>query len=230
MDSAKFLAVIIGIIGALAGVYLREALRKANERLKAATYIESNLRHWLKVGLENEHLKEFLLTGYIWSEKKRETIKTGNIQEVLKLSEEFKTILSSIRDHSEELKEKLQDSIRGMKPFKKEEFSEIIKELDRRINSLEEGDGLIRSSDLACLDWFMLPVILEVRSELISILVSLKLVLTHLSVRETVDEKFLLNQVLSCVDSGLKVSVHIVPLLKYAETIRKKGVWGNIFI
>ncbi len=229
MDSAKFLAVIIGIFGAIIGVYFREALRKANERLKAAIYLESNLRYWLKVGLESEKFKDFLVVGFYYSEKKRKAIETGNLKEISRISEEFKNKLSSLRDDSEWLKEQIHETIQKEKPLKKEELNEVVKELDRRIHSLEEGDGLIRTSDLAYLDWFMLPDILEVKSEIINILVLLKLILTHLSVRETVDEELVLNQVLSCVDSGLKVSAHIVPLLSYAENIRKKRVWGNIF-
>lgn len=230
MSSAQFLAIIIGIFGALAGVYFREVLRKANVRLKAAIYLESNLRHWLKIGLESEHFKDFMIAGYSLSEEKRKAIETRNLQELSKFNEEFKAKLQSVRDNSKDLKEMIQKIIQGLKPFKKEELNEIIKELDRIINSLVEGNGLVRDSDLAYLDWFRLPDILEVRSELVSILVSLKLLLTHLSVRDSVDEELVLNLIFSCVNSGLKVSMHIVPLLKYAETIRRKGIWGNIFI
>lgn len=222
------IAILVGIIGALAGVYFREALRNANAKLKAAVFLESNLRYWLKAGLESDEFQGFLVAGYSLSEERRKAIQSGNLDELSKFNKEFEDKLSSLKKDPVWLKKGLQEALKKMTSYKKEELNEIIKEIDRRINSLENGDGLVRTSDLAYLDWFKVPDILAIKSQLIDILVSLKLFVTHVSVRENVDEDLVINMIMSCVENGLKASMYLVPLLKYAQSIRSKGIWRNI--
>jgi hypothetical protein len=79
MEGWEFLSVVIGIFGALFGVYFREAIRKAYTVKTIATRLDAYIRVINKSILETENdSKELFYLGKLWQKERSDAyIKSG---------------------------------------------------------------------------------------------------------------------------------------------------------
>jgi type II secretory pathway pseudopilin PulG len=96
MDDWKIVSVIIGILGALLGVYFRESMRKAEKQKITAVRLEAYLNEVIREFLEGE-LKDIFLLGAVLQEKSIEALKKGGREAYLKVHEDYKKLLEDIR-------------------------------------------------------------------------------------------------------------------------------------
>ncbi|WP_152006677.1 hypothetical protein [Desulfoluna spongiiphila] len=59
----KVIAITIGLLGALLGVYFKELISNANSKIKAAVFLESNLKYWLSASKDFDLTKSVIEFG-----------------------------------------------------------------------------------------------------------------------------------------------------------------------
>lgn len=106
----------------------------------------------------------------------------------------------------------------------------IIKEIDRYRESITDPNGFLNQARLSFLDWHILPNIIDFKMEIQSILLDLKFGIVHIQCNEEPSIEKVGNLVFSMIESAIKASKNIVPLIKYSKSIRKRGLLGNISI
>jgi len=229
MYDPKVLAVIIGVIGALLGVYLKEALRKAHARLFSASRLEAYLRYWLSLALENKVLFSIIAAGYTFSEKEKTALLSGNVEKIEKVRKDLADRLDKLLEELKKQPDIATDLIKKIKRFQKDEIEVIFWEIDRFLESFDNGTAFVTTEEAGQLSWFIQPHIVQVRSDLISIFVDIKYLITHIYSNDKPDQERVNEQVSACLNSGIKAAKHLMPLLEYAQRVRAKGVIGNLF-
>ncbi len=65
----KIIAVLIGVIGALLGVYAKEYLQSQFKKRRSITILKANLLLFLHKVQDNEHLNKLLMVGSILDDR-----------------------------------------------------------------------------------------------------------------------------------------------------------------
>ena len=230
MEDAKFIAIIIGIIGALIGVYFRETIRKAQSRLLAAITLESTLFYWFNLGMKDKNAREFLITGYAYGKKETEAVQTKDINKIdefrQKLEEGF---TKAKKNFTKEQEANIDEMLKKIKNLSREEYNEILRDIEDYRISIKDGTGFLDQEKIIVLDWYMLPKILETKSEIQSILLELRLVLIHTYTNENPDKEKIVSSMFSMMGSALNITKNLMPLIQYSKKVREKGLLGNVF-
>ncbi len=230
MEDAKLIAVVIGIIGALIGVYFRATIKKAHARLSAAITLESTLFYWFNLGMENKNIREFLITGYLYGKKEKEVIQTKDINKIDEFKQKLEKVITEAEgDFIKKQEANIDKILKEVKKLSKEEYNEILKEIEDYRSSIKDGAGFLSQENISVLEWHMLPKILETKSEIQSILLEFKLALIHTYTNENLDKEKIFSMIFSMIRSALKVTKNLIPLIQYSGKIRKKGLLGNVF-
>jgi hypothetical protein len=108
------------------------------------------------------------------------------------------------------------------------ELDFIEEDLRGYASSLTDGTGFITPEDAACLDWYIQPKINEVRSGMTSTFSTCRFIVTHIRSRETLDERRLEQLIMTTTMQALNALKNLLPLLKYAEKVRARGVMRNV--
>lgn len=229
MEDTKIIAILIGIIGALIGVYFREAIRNAKLRLQTAVRLDVNIRHLLSTGLENKSYGDLFITGFAISNKEREALRIGDYEKVIQLRNDInEKIPELVKKNLEEKPEIFDEIIQKVMSFSQQEIEEIIKEIDRKIEMLFNDNGFISDKEASKLDYYILPKIYEMRNSIYELYVIIKLLLSHVSTNPNFDKERFIQSVTQCVVHGIKVTKNIHPILKYTDKIRAKEIFGNL--
>jgi len=229
LDETKIIAIVIGIIGALIGVYFREAIRNAKLKLQTAVRLDVNIRHLLSTGLENKSYEDLFITGFAISTKEREALRTGNYEKISQLRNDInEKVPELVKKNIENKPEIIDEIIKKVMSFSKQEIEEIIKEIDRKIEMLFNDNGFISDKEASKLDYHILPKIYEMRNSIYELYVIIKLLLSHLSTNPNLDKERLTQSIIQCVINGIKVTKNIHPILDYTNKVRSKEIFGNL--
>jgi hypothetical protein len=230
MTDPQIIAVVIGILGALIGVYFRESISRAKLKLSTAVTLESILFYWFNQGMQNKPLTDLLITGQLLGKKEKEAIRSGDITKI----EEFrKNIESNMKEAKEafleDQKENIKTIITEIKKLSNEEYNEIISEITKYRESISDLNGFLGQDKLSVLDWHQLPSIVELKVEIQSIITDLKLGIIHIHTNEEPSSEKIGMLLFSMITSTLKASKNLIPLIEYSKSVRQKGLLGNIF-
>ena len=229
MNDFKIIAVIIGVVGALIGVYFRERITIAKARLSAAVTLESTLHYWLNLAMQNKHFRELLATGHVLGEKEKKTFLSGNIEKIDEFRNSFEKVLNEAKETLiEEQKDNIETIIAEIQNLSDEEYSEVLTELNRYRDSLSDLSGSLSQEKLSVLDWHKLPKIIEIKTEIQSILGDFKFGIIHIHSNKEPSIEKVSVLIFSIITSILKASKNIIPLLEYSKSIREKGLLGNL--
>jgi len=74
----KIIAVLIGVIGALLGVYAKEYLQAQLKKRRAITILRVNLFLFLRKMQDDEHLNKLLMAGSILDDRYLKSLTSGD--------------------------------------------------------------------------------------------------------------------------------------------------------
>ncbi len=210
----KLIAVIVGIIGALLGVYFREHLQAKASKRKAFSILRANILLFMDKVNENERLEKFVIAGFALDERKKKSLKTGDD----KSYRELLTQVESIENHVESEEIISDESVRSMisevKKLSQKEIDIVLDEIDKLREDIEHGTYILGNNDINVLDSDTIKRVLTVKRTINDILISLKLLLAGAHERDDIEMNYVKSQILSSVKSVVFACRHILPLLQ----------------
>ncbi len=227
MTDPKILTVIIGIIGALLGVYFREMLREAIQRKKIAAQLEAYLDDWRTDILENEDLAIIMGAASAWNSKEVKALQKSN-NTFFEARDEYKVKLKELKNVMQEKKsgEGIYREIRSLSIF----------EIDQRLSGLREArEGLLKNitmisdDDAALLSWIAVKRIVIIRNNALHILSKLINLIEFIQ-KHTGEENQVIkrssSELFEITKSMIEVMKNMEPLHKYATNIRSSNIFS----
>lgn len=210
----KIIAVLIGIIGALLGVYLKEYVQAQNQKRRSITILKSNLLLFMDKVNENERLGKILMAGSILDDRHLKSLKSGDDTKY----KEMLSQLESIQEHSktDELltNQEIDELCHRIKSCSEKEMEIIYEEIDRIREDIDHGNYILGNNDIKALDSHMVARVLQVKRSINDIFATVKLILAAIYERNEIDYEFLKSQGLSAVKESVFACRHVLPLLK----------------
>jgi hypothetical protein len=210
----KIIAVIIGVIGAIIGVYFKEYLQSQSQKRKALTILGSNLFLFLEKVESNETLEKFLRVGSILDSRYIKSLSSGD-------DSHYKELLAQIEDFEKHSKtneiltdDAINELIKNVKSISDKEIEIILEEIDRLREDIDHGTYIIGNSDINLLNSDMVLRVLQVKRAIIDILIITKLVIAGIYEREVIEPEYVKSQILGAVKTGILACRHVLPLLK----------------
>jgi len=210
----KIIAVIIGVIGALLGVYAKEYLQTQFKKRRAITILKANLLLFLHKVQDSEHLNKLLMAGSILDDRYLKSLTSGDDSKY----KELLTQINSIEEHAKTDELLTDDAVDEMckkiKSASRREIDITFEEIDRLREDIEHGTYILGSSELDCLDSDMVHRVLQVKRSVNDILISIKVGIAGVYEREEVDRELVKLLVLGAVKESIMACRHILPLMK----------------
>jgi hypothetical protein len=208
--------------GVLLGVYFREAVVAARQRLGVAARLEGHLRSWLRSLRRHDKLWDILIAAHMIGESE------SRATDPEALAAFQQKVEKAFSEATAEAGEVVKATLAQTKDLTAAELDFFDEDLKAYAASLGDGTGFITPEDAACLDWYIQPKINEVRSDMASTFSMCRFIVTHIRSRETPDERRLAELIVATMKQAINALKNIVPLLKYAERVRTRGVIGNL--
>ncbi len=210
----KIIAVLIGVIGALLGVYAKEYLQAQFKKRRAITILRANLLLFLQKVQDNDHLNKLLMAGSILDDRYLKSITSGDDSKYKELLSQIK----SIEEHAKTDELLTDDAVDAMckkiKSASRREIDIALEEIDRLREDIEHGTYFLGSSELDCLDSAMVHRVLQVKRSVNDILISIKIGIAGVYEREEVDRELVKSLALGAVKESILACRHIFPLMK----------------
>lgn len=210
----KIIAVIIGVLGALLGVYLKEYIHSRNEKLKAITILRSNLFLFLDDVQNNEHLGKLMLAGFALDDRHKKSLTTGDDSKYKELVEQINKIEEHAKTEEILTDEDIKNLCEQIRGVSRKEIEIILSELDRRIEEIDHGTSILGRADIDKLDTKMIHRVLQIKRSLIDIFLNIKIVIAGVYEREDIDPVYVKSQVFSGVKDAITACRHVLPLMK----------------
>ncbi len=210
----KIIAVVIGVIGALLGVYAKEYLHYQFKKRRSITILKANLFLFLHKVQDNEHLNKLLMAGSILDDRYIKSLKSGD-------DSKYKEILNQIEGIEEHAKteelltdEAVDEMCDKIKSASRREIDIVFEEIDRIREDVEHGTYILGSSEIDSLDSDMVQRVFQVKRSVNDILISIKVGVAGVYEREEVDRELVKSLVLGAIKESVLACRHILPLMK----------------
>jgi len=211
---SKIIAVIIGVAGALLGVYLKEYVQSQIQKRRSISILRSNLFLFLEQVQNNEPLNKLLMAGTILDDRYIKSLKSGN-------DSKYKELLSQIKNIEEHAKtdeiltnDAIDDLCKRIRSFSKKEIEIILEEIDRIREQIEHGTYILGNSDINTLDANMVHRVLQVKRSTNDILMAIKIGLAGIYERDEIDQEYVKLLALGALKESILACRHILPLIK----------------
>ncbi len=227
MDSWKLVLIIIGVLGALVGVYFREALRHAIRQRNIAIRLEAYLLDWNRYLLKGA-FKSFYLIGYTWEEKLSKAFRQSGREGFLKAREEIDGEIEDLKEFIKSGKEGVRESVetqfRQIKKLKKETYQALLRDLEFQRTVLVEDKLFISDEDAALVSWFAAQHVIPIKSHLFLFLQHSKQLILTCRDMDEFNYSDITDSLTEIILSGINFSRKYMPLLKHIQLIRHKSL------
>lgn len=210
----KIIAVIIGVIGALLGVYLKEHVQLQIQKRRSITILKANLFLFLEKVQSNEHLGKLLMAGSILDDRYIKSLRSGD-------DSKYKELLSQIDSLAEHAKtdeilsiNDIDEVCKKIKSFSRKEIEIVFVEIDRIREDVDHGTYILGNSDVNTLDANMVHRVLQVKRSINDIFATIKIVLAGIYERDEIDQQYVKSQIIGAVREAIMACRHVMPLLK----------------
>lgn len=210
----KIIAVVIGVIGAILGVYAKEYWQAQFKKRRSITILRANLLLFLLKVQSNEALNKLFMAGSILDDRYIKSLKSGDDSKYKELLKK----IESIEEHAK-TEQLLTDSVvsemcEKIKAASKKEIEMTFEEIDRIREDIEHGTYILGSSEIDCLDSDMVHRVFQVKRSVNDILMSIKIGIAGIYERDEVDPELVKSLVLSSIKESVLACRHILPLMK----------------
>lgn len=210
----KIIAVLIGVIGAFSGIYLKEYIQYKIQKEKAIIILGANLFLFMEKVQSNEHLSKFLMAASILDDRYIKSLKSGDDTKYKELLSAIESIVEHAETEDLLTNNHVHELCKTIKSFSKKEIEIIYEEIDRIREDIEHGTYILGRSDINILDKRMVYRVLQVKRSTSDIFIALKILLTGIYERENIDYKYVKLQILGIVKDATLACRHVMPLLK----------------
>ncbi|MEE1673680.1 hypothetical protein SNR37_003106 [Agarivorans aestuarii] len=210
----KIIAVLIGVIGALLGVYAKEYLQSQFRKRRSITILKANLLLFLHKVQDNEHLNKLLMAGSILDDRYIKSLTSGDDSKYKELLNQIKSIEEHAKTDELLPDDAVDEMCAKIKSASRREIDITFEEIDRLREDIEHGTYILGSSELDCLDSDMVHRVLQVKRSVNDILISIKVGMAGVYEREEVDRELVKSLVLGAIKESVMACRHIVPLMK----------------
>ncbi len=210
----KIIAVLVGVIGALLGVYAKEYLQSKFKKRRSITILKSNLLLFLHKVQDNELLNKLLMAGSILDDRYIKSLTSGDDSKYKELLNQIKSIEEHTKTDELLTDPDVDEMCAKIKSASRREIDITFKEIDRLREDIEHGTYILGSSELDYLDSDMVYRVLQVKRSVNDILISIKVGIAGVYEREEVDREIVKSLILSAIKESVMACRHIVPLMK----------------
>ncbi|MDS4040225.1 MAG: hypothetical protein RKP20_03530 [Candidatus Competibacter sp.] len=156
-NQSTAIAVVIGALGALLGVYFREAVRAAYKQKAVASKFDAQLSALRGELLEKPDTRNLLMIGLAWHSERLEAIRTDGVTGYQEVEEKYKVRLAELRKELEAGNEEVDASLKKLyaayREMPEKAFAYTEKQWDAFSQSLVTGTSLITDDEAASLVW-----------------------------------------------------------------------------
>lgn len=227
MDDAKWLAVIIGALGAIFGVYIRENLRRAFNQKRIATQLEAYLLYW-EMGILNSDFGHLVLMAQEWNKERdiamRSKGKAGFIEVWKKQQAELQDIKTKISMGTPDGKKMLESNHQIMREMSEEVFRATIEDLGNERDALLENRTFISDQDAAELARWAACNVVPLRGDILSLLKQTRMFLLTLRNSEILDYKQCSEIIAKIIEKLIEVLGKMQSLKNGAQRISNRPI------
>lgn len=227
MEDWRIITIIIGIIGALAGVYFRESLRKALRQKIVASKLEAQLNDIFRDITSNEFFN-FFLFGELWRQDREKALLEKGHRGFIDVEKKYDAILKELKkkieNGDESVDEPLIKTHKVYKEMPESLFRYQIQQLEIVRDCLFKNIGFISEDEAAEISWDTVSRVVSVRSYFIKLIhqnLSLLLMLREMDKPELDAIRPFIYRI---AEQVIRLSLHIEPLRTKSKLIRKKSV------
>jgi hypothetical protein len=172
MEDAKWLTVLIGVIGALLGVYFRENLSQALNQKRIAAQLHAYLSFWEMEILKTDFAVIIILVQE-WDKERAEGYRKGGKKGFLevwtKQQTQLKEIKTQIESGGSDFLNSLSDQHRLLRKMPEPVFNAVMNDLTISRDALLQSQTFITDSDAAELSWWVAQRVVSIRGNLMSL-------------------------------------------------------------
>jgi hypothetical protein len=217
----KIIAVIIGVIGAIIGVYFKEYLNSQAQKRKAVSILGSNLFLFIEKVEANENLGKLLMAGSILDSRYITSLKTGDDSQYKELLNKIESIEEHAQTDEFITDDAVNEMVKKIKSASKKEIEIVLDEIDRLREDVEHGTYILGNSDINALDADMVRRVLQVKRTINDILITIKLVIAGIYERENIESEHVKLQMFGAIKEAVYACRHVLPLLnKCSQMVR----------
>jgi hypothetical protein len=210
----KIIAVIIGVIGALLGVYLKEYVQLQIQKRRSITILRSNLFLFLEKVQSNEHLGKLLMAGTILDDRYIKSLRSGDDSKYKELLSQIDSIADVAKTDEILTDDDIDELCKKIKSFSRKEIEIVFDEIDRIREDVDHGTYILGNSDIKTLDANMVHRVLQVKRSINDIFSTVKIVLAGVYERDEIDREYVKSQAFGAVKEAILACRHVMPLLK----------------
>lgn len=210
----KIIAVLIGVIGVLLGVYAKEYLQAQLKKRRAITILRVNLFLFLRKVQDDEHLNKLLMAGSILDDRYLKSLISGDDSKYKELLTQINSIEKHVKTDELLTDDTVDEMCEKVKSASRREIDIVFEEIDRLREDIEHGTYILGSSELDCLDSGIVYRVLQVKRAVNDILISIKVGIAGVYEREEVDRELVKSLVFGAVKEFIMACRHVLPLIK----------------
>jgi hypothetical protein len=215
MDDAKWLAVLIGVIGALLGVYFRESLRRALNQKRIAAQLNAYLSYWEMTLLKTD-LGALIILVQEWDRERTEAYRTrgkaGFSEAWTKQQAQLKEIKKQIKSGGSDLLNSLSANHQLLRKMPDPVFEAFMNEIAISRDALLQSRTFITDSDAAELAWWAAQRVVSIRGNLTSLLMHIRVFTQTLRNSENVDFMSISDTVVQIIEKLVDVTYEMQSL------------------
>ncbi len=226
MSDWKIIPILIGIFGALLGVYFREALREANNKLKIAIRLEAYLRK-TTTDILNSPNRDLLLIALAIKNKELEAYKTRGPNAFLQIAKEHEDKLKNIKDYLD--KDLLKKTLDDIKKFTDFEIQYSIATITSAIQGILNNQIFISDQDATSFNWAIAGAIINTRIDMMNAFEKLKELILYCKAIDQPNEERVISIFQSFLISSVNMFKNFDFLMGQATLIRKKSLLRIVY-
>ncbi len=227
MDGSKLIAIMIGVAGALAGVYFRESFRRAVRQKLLASKLEAQIHEILRVVLTT-NFSEILALAEVWRKESGSALRAKGsemFREVeRKWQSRFKDIRAKIKNGDKELDETLMSQRETYRKMPEKLFSYHIQQYELARDSLFSNQAFLSDDEAAEISWDTVARVVSLRTAL-QRLIHLNIAFA-LSLREMeeLDLEGIRDISFQYLEEGIRLCHDLIPLRNKSKVIRTRSL------
>lgn len=215
MDDTKWLTVLIGVIGALLGVYFRENLRRSLNQKRITAQLHAYLSYW-EMDILKSDLGLLIVLVQEWDKERTEGFRTGGkkgFTEVwTKQQTQLKEIKSQIKSGGGDLLNSLSANHQQLRKMPEPVFEAFTNELTTQRDALLLSQTFITDSDAAEIAWWAAQRVVSIRGNLMSLLMHTLIYSQTLRASETVDFMSISDTLVKIIEELVNVTYEMQAL------------------
>ena len=227
MDGSKLIAIVVGVVGALVGVYFRESFRRSVRQKLLASKLEAQVREMI-LGVLTTRFSEILAVAEVWRKERLSALSEQGPQVWGEVERKWKGRLEQIKGKISEGHQEVDQALtRAREAYRKlpeKLFAYQIREFELLRDLLSSSTGFLSEDEAAEISWDTVACIVSFRTALERII---KLqILFALSSREIQDPQLEESRstACECLEEGIRLSQQLTAMRDKTKMFRTRSL------